>query len=485
MFAQNLGILPLTGGIAEEFFSRIRGSSLNGDTSFLATLRVLLHNRLDKSESFSLNIEEFSMSAAEIAATDTPSLLRASRIQPQPNSIILLNLRCGEDASERFFERLDDSANGFIALNEGYRELADVKAFASKWINARFYINSENHSCVIVTRRLSGRTYHFLQGFIPRYLPLYFEGDQKLSEKEMELLKALISSESGDRYKALISEFYDSLDLRSFMIHSVIGGFEKDARAGQLNSVRNQIENTRMEIKDHETRITSLYSRIDELNVREAGLSCMIASGESDSELIDYFIHNKSLIPIGARDGRIEIVVKTYLEIFDPDMFDTMINRNGNHFMSGYSTRGVFDSDEARKAVLNAIFSFEPKFRIKTCGYYRLNITGGVESRDYYNYPAECSDRMPNPHLHYHRCLGNHERFIKQKISEGDMLSAIEQCVSSAKSINLGEGITVRRFVEDLFMSDEKVLERDDGVCMTPREAYEWLTAKPEEKEAE
>ena len=231
---------------------------------------------------------------------------------------------------------------------------------------------------------------------------------------------------------------------------------------------------------------SNIIDRIDDMNLREAGLRQLIDGADEESELVDYFQANKSLIPIGTEGTRFRFIVKSYLDSFDPEQYIAMAKRDRSHMFEGYTVRNeTFRGRMPRKKLMDAIFSEEPLMRVKMCAFYVIDTRGSVDSRSGYTYPPECSDRIPNPHLQYHDCLGNHARFIMERLKDGDTIGAIEQCVSSSKSVNLGEGITVTKFLSDLFNSNAKVIELNDGTSVTPVEALRWLEKQEEEKAKE
>ena len=126
---------------------------------------------------------------------------------------------------------------------------------------------------------------------------------------------------------------------------------------------------------------------------------------------------------------------------------------------------------------MDAIFSDDPKFRIRICAEYDLSLTNDVQVHRNVQFPKEILDRyIPNPHLQYHACLGNHVPAIRAALRENDMIKAIEQCISSAQSVNLAErGATFDPFMTNVFKNNNKILIDSDGNEYTPREALDKL----------
>ena len=127
------------------------------------------------------------------------------------------------------------------------------------------------------------------------------------------------------------------------------------------------------------------------------------------------------------------------------------------------------------KKLLDAIFGDEPVLRVKICAYYDMDVRGDVDSMRRYRFQPNCNDYMPNPHLNHYNCLGNHRRYINDRLTDGDVVGAIEQCIASAKSLNIGEGATMEYFLHDLFQTSRKIIELPDHTSVNPSEALKWL----------
>ena len=92
-----------------------------------------------------------------------------------------------------------------------------------------------------------------------------------------------------------------------------------------------------------------------------------------------------------------------------------------------------------------------------------------------YNFPASCKNEVPNPHLQYHACLGDNARYIREPLRRGDIVTAIEQCIASAGSVNIDEGVSVGPFVRDILKSNIAPFELPDGRRVNAAKALEWI----------
>lgn len=466
MFIKNMRSPQLCSETANNVFGRINGDHYDRDYSFVATMRALLLSRTkDENISFKLKTERYTANQLSMASEDAVFGL----FNVCANRIIIYSSRC--DLDEQDTEAINVLAN--VLKNKSYSEKIDLHEFCKERVDARFFINEGTKSTVILVPAMKMRQYHFLQSLIPRYLPWFFKATE-FSELEIKLLKSLQNRYPVD-YEKLIEEMAESLDLRKYSIVNLIGGFEKRSREEAYNNSKNELQSLQRRAADILSDYNDMMERIDEKNIVLAGLMAAINSAGDNSELCNFFIANKSLTPVMTDRSRFSFVVSTYIDNFDPEMYDTMSRRETSHLFSGYAASGVFESVEARKKFMDAVFSDEPKLRIKTCGYYQLGIDGTVTSYAGYHYPNNCDDRIPNPHLHNYNCLGNHARYIIERLQQHDLVGAVNQCIGSCKSVNIGESMTMQRFLRDIFDSTSKIIETMDGESMTPAEALAWL----------
>lgn len=474
MFSKCIVASPLANTAANSMFPNIGAQHYMGDESLSSTLRVLLHERASaghagawvSTSSFSERLMGRVRNNDFFANTVDPDCMSAGSLQ--------IHYPTGS-GSNLVFERFDSD---FCKTFSGFRRLPDLEAFASKYMNARFYINEEGRKSIVLVESLSIRKYHFLQVLIPRLFPWYFE-DKPVTEDEKKFLSTL-TERNALSYEQALTEYAEKFDIRNKTIEIMLGNFETANRESQLRGLRDELLDNQSRIDRNLLNYKNLIEARNDMNLRIAGLEALIRSGVQNTDLVEYFRCNKNLILIGTNDRGFSFVVKTYLDSFDPEMYETMAQNEHSHLYHGYDYPSKFEKQEDRKLLLDAIFSEEPLLKVKVCAYYRLDTQGYVDSCEAYSYPTECSGWIPNPHLQYYNCLGDHRRYIQESISSGDMVRAVEQCVASAKSINIGESPTVTRFLADFLRSTNKIIELPDGTSVTPDEAFDWLKKNKE-----
>lgn len=469
MFTKSLYGLKFVDEIANELFSQIQqrpyNSAVKMDNSFLATLRALVKPRIPDDETLTLFVGTF-------RANDVENLNRCIA-SSRPNAINYFYF-FGDQANAAIKE-IDDN---IATQHPEYEELRDLSKFVEDCATMRFLINKNNKTSIVITTTNSLSIYHYTQSLISRLLPWYFD-DNPLTDEERELVRSL-TLKTSTKYEKTIEDFIQKFDSRGAKIRSLLKDFEINAIRDRLDEVNSQLQNIDIGIQNHINLYRDLIKRKEETNIIKIGLINQIGekrNSKGESELMEYLLCNKHVDLLSASNGVINIVVKGHMDNYDPDMYKRFCKNPDSYIYTGYTTyNSDFTDQSSRKKLLDAIFSDDPIFRIKTCAYYILDIHGCADSSSYFDYSSYNNGYIPNPHIKRFSCLGNHKPLIEECLRDGDNVGAIEQCISSAKSINIGESVTFCYLLQDLFTDNgKKWLEASDGECYTPSEALKFL----------
>ena len=444
--------LTLASDIANEIspINKIVGNLFNSDRSFIATLRALIAGRMSDNDTLTLRIttcEEKVSTLESLSEEDSISILSYGI---EENTLSICGFLGTENSISTSIKIIDKSFKKFYP---DFKELKDLREFTSAQSDMRFYINEKTKNTIIFVAGLDMRLYHYIQSFTSRILPWYFE-NRPLTDDERELVKSLIVRTSS-RYERLIEDFAKQYDFRSKRIEKMLGGFEQQANKKRLRLIRNDVDVVERNITDNVNRYMELINKRSKLIIEQAGLISLINNSGDDSELIDYFMCNKNVHPVSTYEDTLSFIVSCTLENFDVEMYERISSNFDGYFYDGYDVSNeVFAEKETRKMLMDAIFNEEPLIKIKMCGLYTISLSGYVETESYYNFPNEFADRVPNPHLNRHSCLGNQKPIIEGYLRNGDKVGAVEQCVCSAMSINVGESATFPYFLKELFSSE-------------------------------
>lgn len=484
MFNKNLGTCPLTNDASNSFFTNIIGRSewhFKRDYSLLAMTRALLFKRLKPEDGvFTVKIKSsnFSTSVLDSYAND-PIRIYHSMVDFDylSQSITLCCLCSGVDANRKTFELLDDQRNGLVAKVEGYREATDLRQFVGQHnINARFYVNDETRSTIIVVEKLELRSYHFLISLMPRYIRWYLV-EQPLDAEEIQLCKALTEPYSL-KFERMLAEFCSRIDFRSHNIKRILGDFERKSRTRQLRDAEQRVRNTEDRVRQNMDSYVALIRQLDDEKVRLAGVKQMINEASDSSELIQFIIRSKYINPTEASDRNLSVIIHSYLDVFDPALAERMLRKPTSVMLDGYGiseNNSVFRNIEKRTKFLSALFSDEPAFKIKTCAHFKLELAGEVYPSRGYRYPEEYQDMEPNPHLDRYTCLGQNTKMMRERLLAGDIVGCLMQCVASTKCLNMADTTVIHYFMDKLFHSTRKIIELPDKSSATIVEAFTWL----------
>lgn len=496
MFTKVITNLTLTNDIAAKLFKNIKGDNYRYDTSFVATLRALMYRRLDKEESILLQTNSSSYSAADVkdakAKDCVKSIIRGSAIANGSNGVVYVHsFNNTEEQNVACFEALD--AVDINTVLPGYISMADMDTFlAQKKIKARFYLNTEKNNVAIFVDRLDMKKWHLLQSFIPRYFPNHF-AKVPLEEYELKLIKTL-TNRYAPEYEACIEEFAGRFDFRTIELKSTLSGFEVGFEKRKLRQVQEQIRDNERRMDEVQARWSELYKKREDYTTQEIGLTEKIARmerGEGDSELLDFFLCNKSLNLVKAHNGQIEFIVTTVISSFDPEVAENAIRNKKSFIYRHYSRHTEYGNaeltDERIERLMTEILINE-NLKLKVCAVYFLNFAdGSFGGKRHYEYPAKIlAEYVPNQHIDYYACLGNNDPHVRNAMKAKDYVRAVSACCSSATNMNLTESNTGTFFMEKICDTKAgKIILMPDGTSMTPVEAVKWLEEQDKVKKQE
>ena len=487
MFTKELYGLTLASDVANGVFPNISASWFGNDATFVATLRALMYKRVPKEESIIASWNDSYLYADDVRNATVQNTIKAlvrgtNVFSGIRGSIQIHSLRNTIEHNDAVFEVLTEKNINSVGVLAGFKSMPDMDKFLEqKKIRARFFIREELSQVLIFIENLDIKRWHLLQSFIPRYFPTYFK-EIPLEDDELKLIKSLTNRYAPD-YEEIIEEFAKKFDFRTQKIRKALQGYEAKFEKQKLDQVKRQIEDYRYRIQDLENTFRNYYQQIDTLTTTQLGLECKINSKNTDeeSELLDYFLCNKALNLVGVNGTQIEFIVTTALTNFDPDLFDTLIEKEGSCFYRDHNTRARYSNkemtDERIKRLMLAIFR-DGLLKLKVCAAYRLDFGNGnyAAIKNYYYPPEILRNHTPNQHIEHFACLGNNGPIIRAAMLERDYVKALAACFSSATNINMTEAHTVSYFLQRVLSADaDKVIEMPDGTHKTPLEAVKWL----------
>ena len=486
MFRQAINQTALTSDAANSYFEHIRGDSYNGDVTFLSTLRALIAPRMADGESLYLRFDQSSCSESTVRETQPKKLithlLRNVDIN-QRGICYIHSVQSGRQEDNTAC--LDVFKSNFARVYNGWHRLPRVSDLFRSQFYTLCFVNPELKSVAVFVDSLSQSKMHYLQCAILGFFPWYFSPEKGVTQDEMDLINTLRAKEPND-YSACIAKLAERYDFRTARLKQQLAGFETRYEQQECERVRNNIENEDNQIQSLNGRISQHLHNRHELEIRLLGLEAKIAAGGENSEIMDYFIHNKKLELDYVDNRTLAFIVKDYISYFDESMAKrTIDNPDSFVYAPDGRTCNNYISAEKVKELMYAIF-VDQTIKIKVCAAYEFSLTGNVRGISGYHFGAEYAGYMPNPHIQNHSCMGNYDRPINESLQRHDYISALEQTIASAKSLNFGDSVVMREFMRafyglgdnDTARARRKWFELPDGTCVTSAQAADWVWAQ-------
>ena len=456
---------------ADVVMRNIHGDDYYGDQSVMAAMRALLFERLDANEEFVVRMNTITVN--NMFDMSTTELLDYVFRGPQNNSYNITDI-----IDPKVFKKASDMLTAHaLSCDSKYAltELQRISDYLHSKVNldARIFINEANGAAYIMVNGLSVRYLHLISSLIPKYLPKFFV-NKPLKPYERAMLETMTRQRGSDFLNA-ISVVGEHMDLREAFLRNMVIDFEKREMARMLQCAKTRLADIQHEIEMAMTRYANAIRQRREQQIRIEGLTVGVANTSDNSDLFQYLLSNKNVEVLRVDGSKMEIEIRTHLDIFDTEIWQHYAN-NGSIFTINGVVPDAFKQAEDRKLFFNALFGEDPLISLKVRGYYTLSIDGECGTSRTHVFKAACNDYFTNPHLGYHACLGENRTQISEQLAQGEIIGAIECAIASCKSINLAEtSQTLSPMMKDILNSTAKIIKTADGVDMTPAEALKWL----------
>lgn len=477
MFRTSITSTPLTNDAANAYFNnRIFGNTWNRDITFLATLRALLDTRMSEDDVVELYFTTSSYSQRDLVNASERSAINAVGCI-RDNTVSVHSFCNGTPDINTAW--MDFVEKNFERLRPGWHRLEKVTMFFRKAFKVLCYINPETRNVSIFVDNLDTTHMHYLQCGIFSFMPWYFNQEAGVSELEMDLIKSL-RNKTPDKYQECIAKIAERYDFKTARIRQLLAGFETRYERVQLDDIRYRLQSTINSINEMNDRISSYLRQQRDYEVELLGYETKIAQSQGeDSEIMEYFLCNKHLNLESVDDTRMKFVVTDYVSYFDEEIIRRVLD-NPTSFIYRTDGRdhGNIISHDDMKLLMEAIF-IDETLKMRFCAAYQFELGGNVQALSNYNYPAECREYMPNPHIDRYRCMGNYGKIINERLRDHDYIGAIEQCIASCKSLNFGDSPVMSDFMNRMYglggYGAVKCIELPDGKIVTPKDAIKYL----------
>lgn len=478
MFRASIQTSPFVCDGANGYFeNRIYGDAINGDYSFLSTLRALLDPRMGKDDQVWISYSSSSYSASQ--ADGRPANLFNAIIGSrhcERNNIHVHSFRNGTQENNDAWIRF--VIENFEKTFSGWKRVEKATLFYRKVFQVVCFVNPELKSTILFTDTMDNRKMHFLQCGLFAYFPWYFDPAAGVSKDEMALIESLRKTESTE-YEEILARMAEKYDFKSAQIRKLLSGFELRYERQQVDRVKREIGETDTRINTYNREIGNMLRQRSDLEIKLLGLEAKIASGTSDdSEIMEYFLCNKRLELESVSGSGMDFAVYDYISYFDEDMVKSVL-RNRNSYVYT-SARGSIDKDDMA-LLMKGVF-LDQSVKLRTCASYHFELRGNVEPNTSHSFGSRGIVCLPNTHIDRYGCMGDYPRTINELLKNRNYISAIEQCIASAKSINFGDSIVMGAFMGSMY-GNPKCFELPDGNVVKASEAIEYLKSLDKKEE--
>lgn len=483
MFRNTITRTPLTSAVANSCFANINGDAWREDISFLATLRALVSPRIKDDERIFLRFNDTSYDDATLRSHPVKTCVNVSNAGSISSGEIVIH-NFSNAKQENNYAWLELMKSSFEEHNEGWHRLEKVTDFFRKTFYVLCFIHPEEKKVILFIDDLDIRKLHYLQCSILAFLPWYFNPEEGVSDIEMSLISSL-REKNSENYESCLAKIAEKYDFRSINIRQKLKGFETRFEKAEIERVRRNISDCISTINNYNTQIGNVLKEKYGYEIRLLGLEAKVEEDSGESEIMEYFLANKSLILESVNSSSITFAVKTYLQYFDEDMADNVIRRKTSCVYHPDGTDGSrYIPAEDMALLMKAIF-IEQKLRVRFCAKYRFDMNGNVEAISRADFSdSEYKDYMPNTHIDKYSCMGNYRQVINELLIKNDYISAIEQCIASCKSLNFGDSIVLAEFMKELYgnstrdgYKNNRCIELPTGDVVKPVDAIKWLRA--------
>lgn len=475
MFRQSISSTMLTSDAANIFFPNITGEMYGSDCTFLATLRAVVAPRLPEGESVHLYFGRSEYNAAVISETPAKRMVGmiCGNMHSGNGQIYVHNLANREEANN--IANIELLKRQFCEVYAGWQYLEKISVHYQKSFRVVCFINSETKSTALFVEQLNLQKLHYLQMSTLAFLPWYFDAEHGIEEIEIEMLKSLRERNSA-KWEYYITEISKRYDFEAGRIKQLLSGFETRFEKMECDRVKRDISTIDRCLKNLDTKFADYIKERNDLCIRLLGLERRIAEG-GESELMDYFLCNRKLVLESVDGTCMYFTVRDYLSYFDEDAAASYINNKNSYFYSGCCSS---NTKNGMQKLLTAIF-IDQTIKIRFCAAYRFNMNSSVNAQYHHTFGPECNGYRPNPHINEYECMGNYKRIINEALTRRDYITALEQCVASAKSLNFHDSTVMSTFISqftDCMGTTYNAIELPDGKVVSPREAIKWIEAQ-------
>lgn len=438
----------LTSHDFDNFFSQITINNqfeMLYDSSFLATLRVILKDRIPQGTTVSIEAED----ALDhfIKEADAGVCIVSS---PDPKG----------------------SVDEFLASHVGFKENVALHEFLHTYADVRIAQDDQQKAILFIPQSEAMVAYHLIQGFVPKYLPKFFQ-EKPLTQDEIKFLASLTKA-APNSYIAALFKAQSLFDIASYQKNLIQEKVFRKMKEMKIENCQKNWGISKRNMEECFARYVQLCEKFSEET--EKLEMAQTASKDNEKELAEYLGTRKdvSLTLRSDRQNSFFVSVCTTLDLFDSDAYENIKQNLVNITLPKIPSKNI--SAEKLLRFLDHCFSDHADCKIKVQGAYEITFSGSA-------YPVSCAGTRWenkayafNQHLEQHHCSGNYGPMVNAFCKSGDYIGAIEQITASVKSLNVCEtSVTVAPFIIQTYNGNRPCVIMPNGDLMTFGEAMDYF----------
>lgn len=422
------------------------------DVVLASVIRAFIKPRLDNAQKFGLFIDNNADGEYDIRAA-------MARVLGNTDYGLLVNIVSNNNFIVAYDITHADEDTKFPEIEQAVRTL----------LGARLYIRKTGNYVGIFCDENTPSVHHIIPMFLTKLFPELFD-NHPLTDTEKNVLHALFHNDSADSFIEALTRLKEEFHVADQGIEEELRGLSRRIKMQNVDRLKKQLDDTMQRMNNVWEDYLVYQEKYMSVNREMEAARIAAEDSKTEGELIVYLRNNHDRIVIDDinEDGCISFWTKTTLMHYDQDEYEMCV-RNDDHwpFRAFYTAipreYRETQSYEAIRFAYDRIFGEDPKYAINMHGYYTLDLVR-ASVRTQSNFCADCPETgrnsMPNPHLYYFRCLGDHARYIAEYLRNNDPIGAFEQCLTSTASVHFAENVTVQRLITDLWHNSNPYLTR-------------------------
>lgn len=474
MFLDSIGRTAFTTPEAEAFFKNkiVSNTGPVGDAAMISMLRAMLGKRMPAGDVVTYNTgrlygpREF-QTAAAVASDISENVSNGS---DGTGCLTVVSVGYPEDARKQFFSLVGEA----MKTLGNWEEVQKYEYWFKKSFQTKCFIHRGNKSTMVFVERATSRKNHLLMAAVPVMFPWYFPENTVYRPLEIDLCKSC-KEESPAKFLDLLQQAAGEYNFRDAFVRSALTGFESGYERRAMEHAAADIRRFNSQIDNYFREIENLRRRLLEKQIIVSGCKERMKSRDPAEEtpLVRYFLSSEAAHLVSADESSVEFIATGYLDLFDEDEAEKVIENEYSALYESVSTSRQADY----KLLLRGLF-VEQQIRLRTCAAFRLYAESeacGLEDYEFDGRLPNAETYFPNPHIQGYHCLGDNRGPAERAILDGNYPAAVDQLIAACHNLNWRDGTVVEYFSGQLLDEENPVIELPTGELVSPAEAIQWL----------